>query len=167
MGKIDTRAMGAQASKEKLKRPQRAPKKKEQEWSLKGGNLLEENFYPGIKYRPRTQENKLIYENYLGRVQEMVEDQPPETLMGIADEVLAIIRGEGNEATKRGEAEKLMGRVQEEAFIDLCNTAKNITDYNIEEEEPADDIVAVDEEADEEGEEQIVDEVIEEEEEVK
>ena len=45
-------------------------------------------------YRPKTKENKLIYENYLGKVYELVEDQPPELLQAIADEVLAIIRGD-------------------------------------------------------------------------
>jgi hypothetical protein len=99
-GKIDKQAMGQHASRTK---PQHkpTPAKKKDDWDLKGGDLLAERFDETIYYRPKTKENKIIYENYLGRVYELVQDQPPEILQAIADEVLAIIRSDESEEKKR------------------------------------------------------------------
>jgi hypothetical protein len=45
----------------------------------------------------------------LGKIYELVQDQPPEILQAIADEILAIIKSDNPEALKRGEAEALVG----------------------------------------------------------
>jgi hypothetical protein len=77
-GKIDKAAMGKHISHSKPKKPAKAKvARQSQEWELKGGNILEEKFDETIYYRPKTKENKLIYENYLGKVYELVQDQPP------------------------------------------------------------------------------------------
>lgn len=80
-----------------------------EDWQLKGGNILDEKFDETIYYRPKTKENKLIYENYLGKVYELVQDQPPDLLQAIADEVLAIIRSDVAEDKKKIDVEALVG----------------------------------------------------------
>jgi hypothetical protein len=101
VGKIDKSAMGQKSSRSKPKKEKKKPVKKTEDWQLKGGNILDEKFDETIYYRPKTKENKLIYENYLGKVYELVQDQPPDLLQAIADEVLAIIRSDAAEDKKK------------------------------------------------------------------
>lgn len=51
--------------------------------------------FDDIIYRPKTKENQLIYQSFLGRLNQIVEDHTHETLISMADEILALIRGEG------------------------------------------------------------------------
>ena len=76
--------MGQKIAREKPKKGQKK-KQETQQLSFKGGNILDQKFNEGLSYRPKTNENKLIYENDLGKIYELVEDQPPETLLEIAD----------------------------------------------------------------------------------
>lgn len=59
---------------------------------FKGGSIFEEKFDETLIYRPKTQENKLKYENFLGRLNRIVQDMPQETLISVADEILAILK---------------------------------------------------------------------------
>ena len=93
--------MGQYSSRDKPKKPTKVVKPKEENWELKGGNILEEKFDDSIYYRPKTKENKSVYEKYLGKIYELVQDQPPELLQAIADEILAIIKSDIPEAQKR------------------------------------------------------------------
>ena len=76
--------MGQKIAREKPKKGQKK-KAEVREMSFKGGNLLEQKFDQSLYYRPKTKQNKIIYENYLGKIHELVEDQPPEVLQSIAD----------------------------------------------------------------------------------
>lgn len=60
-------------------------------------------------YRPKTQENKLRYENFLGRINRIVQDLPPETLISVADEILAILKGNDTEIEKKVNIEAILG----------------------------------------------------------
>ena len=63
---------------------------------------------------------------------QIVEDHSQDTLISMADEVLAIIRGEGNDEEKKLNMEAIFGeRVSHEHFFDLSNIAKTITDYEV------------------------------------
>src|SRR4051794_39352421 len=104
VGKIDKTAMGQKSSRTKPKKERKKTAPKTEGWELKGGDILEEKFDETIYYRPKTKENKLIYENYLGKIYALVQDQPPELLQAIADEVLAIIRGSEVDAKKKLDA---------------------------------------------------------------
>ena len=148
VGKIDKSAMGEKSSRSKPNKEKKKtkPTKKNENWELK------EKFDETIYYRPKTKENKLIYENYLGKIYELVQDQPPELLQAIADEILAIIRSSDiEESKKRIEAETLVGaKIPEDTFIDLCNVTKSLSDYAMEVEEGLNEIVAINEDDDEE-----------------
>ena len=95
-GKIDKSAMGQNITKQKPKKPKTNKKKKQQTGiSFRGGNVFDEKFDNTLFYRPKTKENQQRYENFLGRLYQIVEDFTQEALVSMADEVLAIIRGEG------------------------------------------------------------------------
>ena len=61
--------------------------------SYKGGDLFNDKFDETLIYRPKTMENKMKYENFLGRINRLVEDIPQEILVSMTDEVLAILKG--------------------------------------------------------------------------
>ena len=93
----------------------------------------------------------MIYENYLGKIYELVQDQPPDLLQAIADEVLAIIRGNDPDIKKKIDSETLIGgKIDPDAFIDLCNVAKALTDYAIDPEEGLNEVIAINEDEEEE-----------------
>lgn len=83
---------------------------------------------------------------------QIVEDHSQDTLISMADEVLAIIRGEGNDEEKKLNMEAIFGeRVSHEHFFDLSNIAKTITDYEVQKnEEMAEEDIAIIEEDEEE-----------------
>jgi hypothetical protein len=80
----------------------------------------------------------------------LVQDQPPEILQAIADEILAIIKSDNPEAKKRAEAEALVGEhIKEDNFIDICNITHTLTDFNMEGEAEFNEIIAINEDDDE------------------
>lgn len=50
-----------------------------------------------------------MYENYLGRIYELVEDQPQETLISIADEILSCLKSEQNDEQKKAIMQEIIG----------------------------------------------------------
>lgn len=80
-----------------------------------------------------------------------MQDQPPDLLQAIADEVLAIIRGNDPDVKKKIDSEALIGaKIDPDAFIDLCNVAKGLTDYAIDPEEGLNEVIAINEDEEEE-----------------
>ena len=112
------------------------------------GNVFDEKFDNTLFYRPKTKENQQRYENFLGRLYQIVEDFTQEALVSMADEVLAIIRGEGTEDEKKVNAEAILSeKIAQEKFFDLVNIAKGITDYDVEnEDQMAEEDIAIDDE---------------------
>ena len=69
VGKIDTTAMGQQSSRSKPKRAAKKSKPKVEEgWKFRCGDILEEKFDETLYYRPKTKENKVVFESYLGKI---------------------------------------------------------------------------------------------------
>lgn len=88
--------MGQRYGTSKPKKPAKSTKKQKKsisEIKFKGGNVFHEKFDDTLLYRPKTQENKIKYDNFLGRINSVAEDYPQETLVSLADEILAIIKG--------------------------------------------------------------------------
>ena len=110
--------------------------------------MFDEKFDNTLFYRPKTKENQQRYENFLGRLYQIVEDFTQEALVSMADEVLAIIRGEGTEDEKKVNAEAILSeKIAQEKFFDLVNIAKGITDYDVEnEDQMAEEDIAIDDE---------------------
>lgn len=60
----------------------------------------------------------------------MAEDYPQETLVSLADEILAILKSSESEIDKKVNVETLLReKIPQEIFLDLINIAKQITDY--------------------------------------
>lgn len=116
-----------------------------------------------LLYKPKTRENRIIYEQILFRIHQYLGDQPQDVLKSVADEVLAELKIDNKkDADKKTEVEAMIGKMTNEAFSELLNFSKQITDYVGEIEENVDRLeeemrvaFVFDEEAkdDEEGEE--------------
>ena len=94
-GMIDKSAMGQRMETSKPKRTVKNPKKKSGSSSairFKSRDLFREKFDETLIYRPKTLENKIKYENFLGRINRIVEDIPQDTLISMVDEILAILQ---------------------------------------------------------------------------
>ena len=66
----------------------------------------------------------------MGKVNSVAEDYPQETLVSLADEILAILKSSESEIDKKVNVETLLReKIPQEIFLDLINIAKQITDY--------------------------------------
>ncbi|ORY24132.1 putative Pre-mRNA splicing factor [Naematelia encephala] len=106
-----------------------------------GGNVLDAVAeLEGLRYRPRTNETREVYELLLGLVHQTLGDQTQEVVRSAADTVLESLKSEDlKEFDKRKEVESVLGQVKEETWNQLINLSKKITDYGEEEEQPQDD----------------------------
>lgn len=125
--------MGNKATREK------APKQLKAERQSRASehaqhSLLTEKIDDSLVYRPRTKENRTIYEHILSKLYTLLEDQPQEIFYSIADQVLAVLKADGiSDPDRKTEVESLIGeKVKSDFFIDLYGLAKHITDYKIE-----------------------------------
>lgn len=85
-------------------------------------------------YRPKTKDNRLVYEKLLSIVYNLMQEQSQEVIKSVVDEILAIMKNE-EETEKRGEVEALIGKTSNELFSDIVLNCKAITDYTPELEE--------------------------------
>ncbi|KAJ2762335.1 Pre-mRNA splicing, partial [Coemansia sp. BCRC 34490] len=88
-------------------------------------------------YRPRTQETRRIWELILAQSRQYLGDQAPEVLMSAADEALSLLKNEEmREGDKKREIESVFGtKVNEVEFSRYVQLARQITDYNVDEED--------------------------------
>lgn len=83
-----------------------------------------------LLYKPKTKENRLIYEQILGRIHQYLGDQPQDVLKSVADEVLAELKIDNKkDLEKKTEIEAMIGKLSSESFSELLNLSKQITDY--------------------------------------
>lgn len=83
-----------------------------------------------LLYKPKTRENRIIYEQILFRIHQYLGDQPQDVLKSVADEVLAELKIDNKkDADKKTEVEAMIGKMTNEAFSELLNFSKQITDY--------------------------------------
>lgn len=120
--------MGNLARREKPQRP-----KKDQHLHLKKGVDIEiEPFATStdnLLYRPKTKENRVLYEKLLSIVYNILQEQSQDVIKSVVDEILAIMKSESKDA--RQEVEALIGKVTNELFSDIVINTKGITDYNL------------------------------------
>ena len=95
----------------------------------------------GLSYRPRTTETREVYELLLGLAHQILGDQTQEVVRSAADTVLESLKSDDlKEFDKRKEVEGVLGQtLDEEAWNQLVNLGKKITDYGEEEEQPEGD----------------------------
>jgi len=89
--------MGNRASRDKPKLPAGSETRDERpiERNAQHHSILVDKIDDSLLYRPRTKENRLLYEQILARLYTLLEDQPQEVLYSVADEVLAVLKADG------------------------------------------------------------------------
>ncbi|KAF3902167.1 hypothetical protein ABW21_db0206227 [Orbilia brochopaga] len=87
-----------------------------------------------LKYRPRTQETRDVFDLILAFVLEELGDVPSEVVRSAADAVLETLKMEGvKDFDKKKEIEDTLGSVLKgDRFNKLVNLGKKITDYDVE-----------------------------------
>lgn len=89
--------MGNRASRDKPKQHAGGEIREERvaERQAQHRSILDDKIDDSLLYRPRTKENRLLYEQVLSRLYTLLEDQPQEVLYSVADEVLAVLKTDG------------------------------------------------------------------------
>ncbi|EPS38856.1 hypothetical protein H072_7384 [Dactylellina haptotyla CBS 200.50] len=87
--------------------------------------------YADVKYRPRTQETREVFDLLLAFVSKEIGDAPESVLRAAADAVLEILKTEGmKDFDRKKEIEDIFGNVMGgERFNKLVNLGKKVTDY--------------------------------------
>ncbi|RSH79448.1 DEIH-box ATPase [Apiotrichum porosum] len=94
----------------------------------------------GLRYRPRTVETSEVYELFLGLVHNQLGDQTSEVVRSATDTILESLKDDDlKEFDRRKEVQSVIGPVTEDAWSQLVNLSKKITDYVDDEEAPAGD----------------------------
>jgi len=157
-GRIDRREMGSrvqrQAPKDLDKKKKKASEKQEtaeKQATKKRSEAFGSGFgytdileatedVEGLTYRPRTAETREVFQLMLSLVHSALGDQAQDIVRSAADTVLESLKNESlKDFDKKKEAEEILGPVQSEVFAQLLNLSKKITDYNQDDEAPADD----------------------------
>ncbi|GBE89249.1 Pre-mRNA-splicing factor brr2 [Sparassis crispa] len=93
----------------------------------------------GLTYRPRTAETREVYELILSSVHQTLGDQAQDVVRSAADTILEVLKNENlKDFDKKKEVEEIVGSISNEAFSQLVNLSKKITDYGAEDETMAD-----------------------------
>ncbi|CAD6986436.1 unnamed protein product [Tilletia controversa] len=156
VGRIDVRQMGSRVTRSEIKDIDAKKRKAAQENEGKddgqkqerrrkqdgggsaaatgGGfsNVLEAaQELEGLRYRPRTAETRQIYELILSTVHSLLGDQSNDVIRGAADAALEILKDSSlKDLDKKKEIEDFTGPVSSDAFGQLFNLSKKITDYD-------------------------------------
>ncbi|KZO96269.1 Sec63-domain-containing protein [Calocera viscosa TUFC12733] len=155
VGRIDPRQMGSRAFREAPKGLEKKKKRAAEEAGERtvpkrraaagtGGfgyaDIIEATQdLEGLTYRPRTAETREIYELMLSTVHSALGDQAQDVVRSAADAVLEVLKSEDmKDFDKKKEIEEIVGPLQAEAFSQLVNLSKKITDYGEEDETKAD-----------------------------
>jgi len=125
---------------------QKKPEKKAQTQALnekkrarveadKGLNIMNVDITEDLIYRPKTKENRLVYDQLITSINRILEDEPQDVLRGITDEVLACLKLEEKKDTDKKEDIEVMLRkkLSPEVFNMLLEISKQINDYTPEE----------------------------------
>ncbi|THH20310.1 hypothetical protein EW146_g1011 [Bondarzewia mesenterica] len=89
----------------------------------------------GLTYRPRTAETTEVYELILSTVHQSLGDQAQDVIRSAADTVLETLKNDSmKDFDKKKEVEEVVGPISNEAFSQLINLSKKITDYGAEDE---------------------------------
>ncbi len=152
-GRINVRDMGAAVKSEGVKDLDKKRKKaqaddelnqrqpKRQAASTSAAALSNQNSYTdilqataeleGLRYNPRTAETRDIYELILSIVHTALGDQAQDIIRSAADTTLEILKDDDlKDLEKKKEIEEILGNLNTEAFGQLVNLSKKITDYD-------------------------------------
>eukprot|EP01015_Nassula_variabilis_P004431 TRINITY_DN1308_c0_g1_i11.p1 TRINITY_DN1308_c0_g1~~TRINITY_DN1308_c0_g1_i11.p1 ORF type:complete len:278 (+),score=55.19 TRINITY_DN1308_c0_g1_i11:3-836(+) len=154
-GKIDPKRMGDRAqTSTKPKKPQQQVQKPTQKKAQNLYNpkkttkinvdtrqsVVDVEIQEKLVYRPKTRENRLIYEQILNIIHGLLGDETGETLRSVADEIIAVLKMEGiKDYDKKTEIEGMIGKIAPELFSTLLNLSKQITDYSADQDQNVDD----------------------------
>ncbi|KAE8223116.1 hypothetical protein CF319_g3803 [Tilletia indica] len=155
VGRIDVRQMGSRVTRSEIKNIEAKKRKAAQEQdgrddgqqqerrrkqngssaAATGGgfsNVLEAaQELEGLRYRPRTAETRQIYELILSTIHNLLGDQSNDVIRGAADAALEILKDSAmKDLDKKKEIEDFTGPVSSDAFGQLFNLSKKITDYD-------------------------------------
>jgi pre-mRNA-splicing helicase BRR2 len=150
-GKIDPRQMGSrvqrQAPKDLEKKKKKASDKQDvSERQISKRKTTETGFgyrdiievaqdVEGLTYRPRTAETREVYDLILSNVHQILGDQAQDIVRSAADTVLESLKNENKkDFDKKKEVEEILGQISNDAFSQLVNLSKKITDYGAEDE---------------------------------
>lgn len=93
----------------------------------------------GLTYRPRTAETREIYQLIISVIHNALGDQANDIVRSAADTALEFLKNEDmKDFDKKKEIESIIGPLTNEAFSQLVNLSKKITDYAEEEEKVVD-----------------------------
>ncbi|EWC48033.1 pre-mRNA-splicing factor brr2 [Drechslerella stenobrocha 248] len=153
-GRVSVKDMGTRLTRDAAPKEKKAPKKSEL-GGINGDGGVEDVRVPmrgdrrrkeaglseatdfaveDLKYRPRTQETRDVFDLILAFVLEQLGDVPSEVVRSAADAVLETLKMEGvKDFDKKQEIEDTLGSVLKgDRFNKLVNLGKKITDYNAE-----------------------------------
>jgi pre-mRNA-splicing helicase BRR2 len=89
----------------------------------------------GLRYKPRTAETRTVYELILESVHRTLGDVAQDIVRSAADTVLETLKTEGlKDFDKKKEVQEIVGPLTNEAFAQLLNLSKKLTDYTAEDE---------------------------------
>ncbi|KAM0682137.1 Pre-mRNA-splicing helicase BRR2 [Mitosporidium daphniae] len=140
-GRINPLEFGAKAERERPKLPSTKRKPPSDESTNGGGHMsdalsqsssLTLSELATLKYRPRTQETRSIYERMLKLVMDLAEEESGEMGRALLDEALIILcSSELRELEQRSSLEALLMRPMESlAFSQLLALSKRLVDWN-------------------------------------
>lgn len=142
VGRIDPKAMGSRVARQPVADLEKKKRKAAENDELGGArkaragateyaNVLQASAeLDGLRYIPRTDETRGVYELILALIHTALGDQASEVVRSAADTVLEILKDENmKDLDKKRETESILGSVSEETFAQLVNLGKRITDY--------------------------------------
>lgn len=84
----------------------------------------------GLRYLPRTEETRGVYELLLNMVQTALGDQTSEVVRSATDTAIEVLKDDNmRDLDKKRELEGFLGPVSEEVFSQYINLSKRLTDY--------------------------------------
>ncbi|EGX44611.1 hypothetical protein AOL_s00188g279 [Orbilia oligospora ATCC 24927] len=131
MKKSELGGVGGSGGVEDIRVPMRGDKKKKEATLSSAADFAIE----GLKYRPRTQETRDVYDLILSFVlDELHGDVPSDVVRSAADAILETLKSEGlKDFDKKKEIDEVLGVVlKADRFNKLVNLGKKITDYDAE-----------------------------------
>ena len=143
VGRIDPKSMGSRVVKSQVQDVERKRKVaesddygmvKKRNWNpgtAQYANVLQASAeLDGLRYIPRTDETRSVYELVLTMIQSALGDQTTEVVRSAADTAIEILKDDSvRDLDKKREMETFLGPLPEEKFSQYVNLSKQLTDY--------------------------------------
>ncbi|PKI82775.1 Brr2p [Malassezia vespertilionis] len=154
VGRIDPKAMGSRVARQPVADLEKKKRKAAEDDELFSVRKVQAGAHDtqytdvlqataeldGLRYIPRTDETRSVYEMVLSLVHGSLGDQSSEIVRSAADTVLEILKDVTmRDLDKKRDVEGVVGPLSEESFAQLLNLSKRITDYEEETGEPSGD----------------------------